>query len=251
MLASSLRVPAVEGEGGLTVGASPNRAPAQSPDIGQPASQILISSRGPNQVAAAASRRSRPRPAARPLCRCRFAPTHRRSGPRRRAARRHQRSHGGLLALLRQPVVDRRAGTLQGLLTEATVVSSDSATSLAEKRAPREGSARALVGRQMLSAADERQLDGLTLLVSGIGRGISVPSPSFSSGYGSTQIDSTIGSPGRRGDRRRPCSRRKHPLRPSRDSHPDRYCGDRVEPGAKRASALETCPSRARPQVAS
>ncbi len=66
----------------------------------------------------------------------------------------------------------------KALFTDATVVSSDSETSRAEKPSTsRMIEHRALGGRQVLQRRDEGELDGLALLVACVRRGIAVPEP--------------------------------------------------------------------------
>ena len=76
---------------------------------------------------------TRPRPASRPPCRHRFAPRRRRTARPAHAADRRRAPERLLLAVLREPFLDRRPGSLgSALLTEATLVSRVSAVSCAE-----------------------------------------------------------------------------------------------------------------------
>ena len=112
---------------------------------------------------------------------------------------------------------------------------------------------RALVRRQVLERGDERELDALALLVARLGRGVAVLERRASRrGSGSTQTDSTSGSRG-------PVVRvgggavvdRQHPLRALRDRVQRGVGGDRVEPRAQRAAALEPRQRPARRAAAS
>ena len=132
--------------------------------------------------------------------------------------------------------------------TDATVVSSDSATSLAEKPSTsrRISTARWVAGR-CWTRGDERQLDALAPLVAGLRRGEAV-------------LDAERARPGRARPRptrraarpapslrvgRRAVVERQHALGPPRDLVQAGVRRDRVEPRAQRAAALEARRGRA------
>jgi hypothetical protein len=153
-----------------------------------------------------------------------------------------QRAERLLLALLRQLLVHRLPGPLQ-----RAVHGGDARVERLRRLLRREAEhlaqdeRRALVRGEVLERGDERQLHALAQLVAGLGRGVAVleAEPLIREGL----------HPGRL-DRRHPDAlvvrvergavvEREHPLRAAIDQVQAGVGGDRVEPGAKRAPALE------------
>ncbi len=99
---------------------------------------------------------------------------------------------------------------------------------------------RALGGRQVLERGDERELDALAPLVAGLGRGEAVLDAQdlVRVGLDPDRLDERLAGPDV-GIGGRAVVDRQHPLGPPRDLVQAGVGGDRVEPRAQRAAALE------------
>ena len=152
-----------------------------------------------------------------------------------------ERAQRLLLALLRQPLLDRRAGALQGAVHRGDAgvervrrLLGGEAEHLAQDQH------RALVGGQQLEGGDEGELDGLALLVAGVGRGVAVLDAEGLVGVrlDPDRLDQRLADAAVRIGGR-PVVDRQDPLGPALDRVQGGVGRDPVEPGAQRAAALE------------
>ena len=152
-----------------------------------------------------------------------------------------ERPQGLLLALLGKPLLDRRPGPLQRAVHRCDArVERVRRLLRGEAEDLAQDQHRPLVGGQQLQRRDERQLDGLALLVAGVRRGVAVLD---AEGLVRVRLD-----PDRLDQRladaavrvgRRAVVDRQDPLGPAVDRVERGVGGDPVEPGAQRAAALE------------